>query len=214
MVALPPSSCFLFHGPGAKQAALSHIQNIGGWMMAPPIGEEGLKVADAREVTELLLSPPVGDCALGVVLIGPVDRATPDALDALLKPIEEFGAATIPVLWAHDLEDVWETIRSRCMDQWAPADLLIEDEDSSQALAWDVLEVVLSGNLAVLTRLTGKRAKEEKVDVVIQAMITSLASDIQQPVRRKMWDSLRKLTQQRRPTRAGLIAALLEGVQA
>ena len=80
-------SCFLFHGPGARQAALGY-SNATGRLIAPPFGDEGLGVQDAREAVELLASIPVGNLT-GFVVLGPMEQATPQAIDALLMTVEE-----------------------------------------------------------------------------------------------------------------------------
>jgi len=206
------ASCVLFHGPGARTACLAHVRQVNGRLVAPPFGDDGLKVAEAREATELLFSPPVGE-KIGVVVLGPMDRATPDAVDALLKTIEEFpSGVTLPVLWAHELEDVWGVLRSRCLEHWCSAPATVEEDGATTSLAWDLLEGVLTGDLSVLIRLIEKQTKGEKVDALIQAIIVTLASDLQHPARRKMWDSLRVLTRQKQPTRVGLVSALLDGM--
>ena len=109
------TSCILFHGPKARQAVL-HEANCIGRLLAPPFGEEGaygLKVDEAREFVALLSTAPLGT-AVGVVIAGPMDVASPKSSDVLLKSIEEFNASVVfPLLWAHDLGGVTGTIRSR-----------------------------------------------------------------------------------------------------
>ena len=101
------ASCILFHGPGARQAAEAEAAKIGR-LVAPPLGDDGLKVDEAREVVELLMTTPVGD-KLGVVIVGPMDEAAAKSCDTLLKTLEEFKGGLIrPILWAHDLSGVPE----------------------------------------------------------------------------------------------------------
>lgn len=112
-------SSLLFYGPGAEEEATTRAESLGR-LLAPPFGSEGLKVDDAREIVTLLAAPPVGT-QIGVVLAGPMDRATPEAMDALLKSLEDFDEQTVqPVLWAVDVGAVVPTIRSRCLLIWCP----------------------------------------------------------------------------------------------
>jgi hypothetical protein len=99
-----------------------------GRLLHEPFGEKGLKIAESREVIELMNNASVGD-EPGVVVIGPMDRANRSAQDVLLKNIEEFDDRIIrPVLWALDEADVLPTIRSRCLRRWCPGpDLYDED---------------------------------------------------------------------------------------
>lgn len=138
-------SCSLFHGPGARDAAIAEASRIGR-EVHPPIGGEGLKVEDAREAVLILSSPAVGD-SQGVLLLGPMDQANPRASDVLLKSIEEHrGMDVTPVLWAWDLAEVSATIRSRCVPQWAPG-AGEELPDESMEMAWQVCDAVLEGDL-------------------------------------------------------------------
>ena len=79
------SSCLIFHGPGAKAAAMQKAVSAGR-LLAPPFGEDGLKTDDAREVVELLFSTPLG-MDIGVIVVGPMDEANLKASDVLLKRI-------------------------------------------------------------------------------------------------------------------------------
>jgi hypothetical protein len=159
----------LFHGPNARQAALDKATEIGP-LMAPPFGDNGLNVGDAREAVQVLMSTPIGD-GVGTVIIGPVDEdqvsTAGKTTDVLLKIIEEFdGTRVHPLLWAHDLGSVSKTIRSRCQERWAPL-LLDQDEDEGLAAAgWRLVEASLTGDYATIPPLvkefTKKRGKKGK----------------------------------------------------
>lgn len=110
---------YLYHGPKARPVALSRAP---GRAVHDPMGEDGLKVDEAREAASLLSTIPVGDMG-GHLLLGPLDRAHERSSDALLKVLEDRKPEwTTPVLWAHSLEDVRETIRSRSVAVWCPGD--------------------------------------------------------------------------------------------
>ncbi len=105
-------SVMLFHGPGAEESALDAAHSYGR-LIAPPFGSpSGPRKDDARKVAELYRNPPVSD-QRGCLVIGPMDLATDEAADALLKMVEEPNADALPFLWAADVGSVRPTIRSR-----------------------------------------------------------------------------------------------------
>lgn len=112
---------FLFHGPLARDAVVTYAQEAGR-LIAEPIGDGGLKVADSRLIVELAGNAGVGD-KRPVVIVGPLDRATPEAGDALLKTLEDLADGPLLILlWADYLGGVIGTIRSRTLDRWCPPD--------------------------------------------------------------------------------------------
>jgi len=91
-------------------------------MILDPIGDDGLKVDDSRRVVELAGNSGVGDRP-PVVVLGPIDRATPEASDALLKTLEDLADGPLGViLWADYLGGVTGTIQSRTLPRWCPPD--------------------------------------------------------------------------------------------
>jgi len=137
----PYNSALLLHGPGAKQQAHDLVGFLGR-LLHPPFGEDGLKIAEAREIQELMEGTPLGTQP-GVLVLGPMDRAWPAASDALLKTLEEFDPIVFrPVLWAHDLGGVRGTIRSRCLHRWCPG----EEPDVDVDL-WEQVRVVVDASL-------------------------------------------------------------------
>ena len=113
-------STFLYFGPTAREAASKEAATAGR-LLAPPFGDDGLKVETSREIVELLSSSPVGDI-LGTIVVGPFDDVTPQAGDALLKTVEELDERYLRMfLWALDVEMVSATIRSRCLEVWCPS---------------------------------------------------------------------------------------------
>ena len=108
--------------------------------LSDPLGDQGLKVDDSRRVVTLSHNSGVGDKPPSIV-IGPLDRATPEASDALLKTLEDLQEAPIRIcLWANDLAGVAPTIRSRTFARWCPptqsyADPLSYLEEDAASLA-------------------------------------------------------------------------------
>lgn len=112
---------FLFHGPTSRDRAVE-LSEREGRPVAEPLGDAGLKVEEARQVIELSESPGIGDKAPTLVL-GPLNKATPEASDALLKTLEDLSEAPLKIiLWADHLSGVSPTIRSRTRPQWCPED--------------------------------------------------------------------------------------------
>jgi len=203
------ASCTLFHGPGARSAALE-VAYRSGRLLESPIGDEGLKVEEARRAVSLLQSVPVGT-ELGVVVVGPMDQANPKASDVILKTIEEFHADYVrPILWAEDLGGVVPTIRSRCLAKWAPPTEEEEDETLTQA-GWDLVSASIEGALwrlpALISDFKGKELK------LLQAVSDVLYMQAGDPVSRHLWESVRRVAQHRNPTPIEVLSAFLPGGQ-
>ena len=122
-------STYIFHGPGAFEAAVSHAESWGR-QLCPPLGGSGVRKDDSRTFAALHRNPPVSDQA-GCVIIGPMDAATDEASDALLKMVEEPNPDAMPILWAADLGGVRPTIRSRCHAEWCPGAVDIAEPPAS-----------------------------------------------------------------------------------
>lgn len=217
-------SCQLFHGPGARKAALARASEIGR-LAAPPFGDSGLGVDESREIVEILLSVPVGEDPEAVV-IGPIDNAKSlRAMDSLLKSIEEIPSVfMIPILWADDLGGVLPTIRSRCLETWAPGTFEINPE--LLALAKQIVENALSGRFYTISNAVAESKKlsveaptededaEEETKFrgtdLLWALSDVLASgDLSDPKLRDLWDRLRKVAQWRNPTMIEIVSALV-----
>lgn len=206
------SSCRLFHGPGAKQAALDEAGRLGR-LLHEPFGDEGLKVAEAREFVRLMQSPPIGEDS-GVVLAGPMDHAAPKSADVLLKSIEEPPPYVQPVLWATDLGGVALTIQSRCLPTWCPLVGLGEPGDEEvETVARELLNAVLAEHywqvptLVAKVKSTDKRRgrEPELVAEVVEAMSVMLDN----PKVRSLWEQVRELAAWRNPTSVEVVAAFL-----
>ncbi|MBQ73236.1 MAG: hypothetical protein CMJ67_10070 [Planctomycetaceae bacterium] len=111
----------LFHGPLARGEAVAHARSLGR-LLGDPIGDTGLKVDDSREIVRLAGNAGVGDKP-PVLVVGPLDRATPEAVDGLLKTLEDLADGPVRILlWADFYGGVIGTIRSRTLDRWCPPD--------------------------------------------------------------------------------------------
>jgi hypothetical protein len=190
------SSCFLFHGPGARDAATAEADRLGRQVHAP-MGVEGLRTDDAREAVALLSSPPVGDDC-GVLIIGPMDEANQKACDVLLKSIEEHRDGDVqPVLWAWDLAEVSSTIRSRCIPQWSLGE---GDEIPEELLdtAWQLCDAIIEGELyQVLASLKENKGELESLGrAVARCVAENVAGTIHDPQQGAegflaIWEALR-----------------------
>ena len=230
------SSVQLFHGPGAREAAVARANQIGR-LVAPPFGDDGLAVGKdkltdppgAREIVDMMMSDPIGE-GVGVIVVGPIDNAKSiKAMDAMLKTIEEPPSPWMQIiLWADDLGGVRETIRSRCLETWSPGSML-SDVDM-RALAKRLLDEARAGNFYLLPSLVSgsmkskaskddgstesedvdkpKKEKFRGVDLV-WAMADVLASDLDNSGNLEMWDHIRKVARWRRPSVIEVIAALV-----
>jgi hypothetical protein len=141
----------LYHGPGAKDyiKGLSHHRMFF-------YGEEGLKVDDARSILDMVQIPPIGGKGYTVV-IGPLEDATLNALDALLKTLEEPPEGFSFILWAYDLGMVRETVKSRCFHYYIAHQTSDSEEEPitvSKQAAVDAFKSALRGRTAWVTPLT------------------------------------------------------------
>ena len=135
----------LFHGPRARGEAIQHARDLGR-LVADPIGDDGLKVDDSREIVLLAGNAGVGDRP-PVVVVGPLDRATPEAGDALLKTLEDLADGPVRlVLWADFYGGVTKTIRSRTLNHWCPpsehwVSPFMDDQARALYMAWTKKDV-------------------------------------------------------------------------
>jgi hypothetical protein len=119
-------TALLFHGPSSQSRAGQEARAWGRVLGVFGTLQDGLDTETVREAVSALTAPPVGD-QRGSVVIGPVDLLTrADVVDALLKVLEE-GHHRLPrcFLWATDVGGVRPTIRSRCLMEWCPGQVVI-----------------------------------------------------------------------------------------
>lgn len=204
-------SCILFHGPGAREAALRKVEAVG-HLMAPPYGDGGLKVDDAREMVLQLLNVPLRQ-GLGVVIAGPMDEANPKASDVLLKSIEEFdGEVVLPLLWANDLGGVSLTIRSRCLDVWCPG-IPVPDEDDEEitGMAWELVTKFQEGDITGMPGVFSKKFKEKNGPKLVGALSEIVATRLDDLMMRDLWERLRKVARWTNPKPVEILSALMGG---
>ncbi len=180
----------LFHGPLARSAAVAQAQQAGR-LIADPIGDEGLKVADSRLIVEMATNAGVGD-KQPVVIVGPLDRATPEAADALLKTLEDLAEGPLVILlWADYLGGVIGTIRSRTIDRWCPPDErwtspFMDEHAEALFVAWD------KGDAAACLGVIYERKKDWQA--LVQGFCEVVAErDSNSPKTARVWPLVRPL---------------------
>jgi hypothetical protein len=174
-----------------------------GRMIHEPFGDEGLKIAESREIIDLMNNAPIGDSP-GVIVMGPLDRAQQVATDVLLKSIEEFNDQIVrPVLWAFDEAEVSSTIRSRCLRRWCPGSEEV-DEEALEA-ARGLVESALANDVpGVIEGL-----KEQTPRDVLVAAATALRDRGVDDETRGLWEAVRGALRLRNPTPTEALAAFL-----
>jgi hypothetical protein len=181
----------LFHGPEARGRAVLFSEEVGR-PLREPLGDKGLKVADSREVVDLATLSGVGDKPPSLVL-GPLDAATPEAADALLKTLEDLTEAPLRiVLWADHLSGVIPTIRSRTRAIWCPegptylSPLAYLREDAE-----GLCEAILaSDSVKILGILEGIGKDWPEL---LQALCLPLAEHLENPIAIETWLSIRRV---------------------
>lgn len=174
-----------------------------GRLIHEPFGGKGLKIAESREIVDLMNSAPVGDVP-GVLVIGPMDRANRAAQDVLLKNLEEFNDRIIrPVLWAFDEADVIGTIRSRCVRQWCPGESLQDEDTIYQARS--VVECYRSNDVAGLIEAFKDREPRPLLEAV--AYVLTEGEIDENTV--DLWERVRKTLKHKTPTPTETLATFL-----
>jgi hypothetical protein len=170
-----------------------------------PFGEDGLKIAESREIIELMNGTPLGD-QVGVIVVGPMDRALPASTDVLLKTLEEFDPQVFrPILWAYDEGGVRPTIRSRCVRRWCPGDE-IRDEELLRQVTELVQASLNQDRPAVLSFL------RETTGVEVLLAASQVLRDRGAEISTKelqLWDQLRQVLRVRNPSANEIKAVFL-----
>ncbi len=186
------SSITLFHGPRGRDQAVQQASLIG-VLVGEPIGDKGLKVDDSRKIVLMSQQGSVGDKP-PVVIVGPLDKATPEASDALLKTLEDLAEGQLRILlWADHLTGVVGTIRSRVLLEWCPptspsgySNLHSHLKTSAQKLC----RAALTQNLfAVLTILD---ENSEDYEALLDAVADSLSEMESSPDTYWLWENVRR----------------------
>ena len=179
--------------------------------MAPPIGDGGLKVDEARNAVSLLLTSPFS--GIGCLVIGPMNRASNQSSDALLKIIEEFdGEYVQPILWAEDLEDVTKTIRSRCIARWVwadPEDMdLDEEDDDLDSASRELVRAALAKEYWLIPDLVTRQSKAKNLPELLDTISRVISVNLDEKHLR-LWESIRMVAKYRNPTAVEIVAALI-----
>jgi len=202
-------SCIMFHGPNAREMVLKRAHELGR-LLAKPYGDDGLKVGTSRQIVEMLSAVPVGD-KLGVVVIGPMDKAaSSEAVDALLKTLEEFDSRYLqPLLWATDAAAVIGTVRSRCLEEWCPQEGNVTPENPYLPAATALCEAALRRRVSSVISLL--KENEGSEDMILRAAAEVLATkqDWSLKARLKLWENLRPYLKTPRPSSRMALAAFL-----
>jgi len=171
-----------------------------------------LKKEGAREFVEMMSYLPVGSGRRSV-LLGPLDEITPVVGDVLLKTLEEFNPNGLrPFLWAWDLGGVIPTIRSRCLDVYAPG---VDDRlEAFKTEGENLLKFFLIRDWASLVESwkEGDRGQEVLLlGATVQALSERLRSPDVDPRLWALWDRLREIRTGFTVTPAMVVSAFLEG---
>ena len=193
----------MFHGPGARDHAVRASVAPGFRPVSEPMGDGGLKVDDSRLLVEIASVAPVGD-KKGTLVLGPLDRATPEAADALLKTLEDLAEGPVRLVpWAWDLAGVLPTIRSRTLHQWCPGpDPLSYLKGAAEGLAKAVTEKRLPAVAEALSEIND--GEREDLLVAVQGPLLAMGSE-----GIDVWVRLRPLISGRGVARLPAVVALM-----
>lgn len=186
-----PTSPVLFHGPTA-QGRVSVVAAEWGRVIGTfgdPVG--GLKIEVIREAVEAMAAPPVGD-RRGAVVLGPVDVLTQEGVaDLLLKTLEEVSVRTPrPYLWAYDVGSVRPTIRSRCLIEWCPGQVIVSRSmmEAAKSVVGSALALSTVGVIEGFGDLKGEWKEDGEEFLQAVAVIISRSTDEQHL---RLWQKVR-----------------------
>lgn len=207
---------FLYHGPEGRGTACAEANRLGR-LLCDPIGDGGLKTEDAREAVNIVASGTIGD-ATPTMVIGPLDSATPEAADALLKTLEDLSGYVTLCLWAECIGSVIPTIRSRTTAVWCPpSPTWIDPIAPFEAEAARAVAFVLGGNVGSAIRIVEEHGKVGKQvareGLLLRAMVRVLAQEVENTNQTKkvlsLWGNIRKALPH--PTPLSCAAAMIVG---
>lgn len=183
----------LFYGPMARDEAIKRASEIGR-PVSDPVGDKGLKVDDSRQIVLLSQSSGVGDKPPSIV-VGPLDAATPEAADALLKTLEDLAEGPLRiVLWADYLKGVIGTIRSRTLTKWCPPSRTYLDPlDWIQPSADDLCKAVIVGDEVKVLEILSEPDNKKYFAELLEAFSRSLSKEVPKGNLKvlKIWSELR-----------------------
>lgn len=193
-VSLAVTSPILFHGPGAQNEALAGPGVLLGLYGS---GEKGLGVAETREALALVEHPTKS----GVLIFGPLDKASPEALDALLKTVEEPPDHLELRLFALEEGLVSPTIRSRCLRRFCSDPRPLDLGTARRWVAW-----ALAGKVGELAEQVLASKSEEPLPS-LQQLSAALVEHGGGELFVALWKALRELPED--PTRPEVFSALV-----
>ncbi len=200
-----PTSCILFHGPGAETAGHSAATAFGRLL---PFTGSSLKKEGARELVSLLSQRAVGS-GRAAVLVGPVDEVNPATSDILLKTIEEFDPdGTRPFLWAWDLGGVSHTLRSRCILQFCPG--VDPRGEAHETTARTLLRAYEGGDwVTVIEEVKGYDDTTALMRAVADLLPPKMMAPVPDPRHTHLWEAVRDLFDGAPLTPAKVVSAFL-----
>ncbi len=188
----------IYHGQGFNLNSILEDK----YLVAEPF--TNLKTADIRQIVELYTqSHPYNNACIAA---GPLDEANPDILDPLLKPLEEpITDAPILILWAKDIADVPDPIRSRCATKYIPSHAL---NHQIKEIGDDLLDCLYNKDrLGVIQALKDYPEKGEVL--VIEALLDSLLKSEDYLRAIKIWDFVKQQGLPLKGSKATLYALVL-----
>lgn len=216
----------LYCGGGARAAArLRAYAILSGHPQVHPdflaVESEGrwLGIGEIRALTVWARYVPLSG-PYRVALLGPAERLTPEAANALLKLLEDVPAHLAVLLYAEALDRVVPTVRSRCALQLSPSPRAAWEEALRRAgytraeidFLLDLcaereeeLEKFLDARRDVLSEFAG--AQREAEELSLSALVLQFSGEAADPLRRRAFAHAIMQRLRREPTARVLEAA-------
>jgi len=187
--------------------ALQKAEEVGR-LLAPPFGDDGLKIETSREIVEMMTTVPVGD-DIGVIVVGPLDDVkVRGAMDVLLKTLEEFDPRFFqPILWARDAGSVLGTVRSRCLELWCPMEGEGGPETPYLSRAEKLCLAALERRRAALIEILIEEKGSEDMLLRASAIVLSKKEEWPLTARLLLWARIRELLFLPRPSHLETLTA-------
>lgn len=192
------SSSLLFHGPQAELQA-KDTAALYGRVLLDSSSAKGLRKADSQSAIAIHLNPPASD-RMGSIVLGPMDLATKEASDSLLKMVEEPNKRARPFLWAFDVGSVSPTIRSRCLRVWSP-----DPNTDEKGQVPGVLKDAVRGNPVAVFQLLAEGDAPGLATRIVNYLAYGPSTEVEMALYERLRPTLGK------ETKTTLAAALLGG---
>ncbi len=220
---------YLYVGPGARGATLAQAAvDLKGAPDGHP--DARLEIAETGDVgidriRDLILWARYGPVrsARKVVVIGPAERLTREAANALLKLLEEIPPHLQAILFAEALDRVLPTVRSRCALRWcsgalAQVQAALRDAGYSEdevAFTSSLLEERIDEATFFLSERRDpfqewEKANREASGIDLEELAARFVSNTGDPIRRRAFG--RHLAAGLRQSNTGQILKATEGV--